>query len=124
MVTFAHPLMRMFGNDFAKGWPVLVIGTIGQLANAGTGSVGYLLFMSGNQNRLVKIQSTMTAVSVLLNVLLIPRWGIVGAVVAAATTNTGTNAWNLLQVRSSLGLSPYNRSYLSLLPAAMVTAVV
>ena len=124
VVTFAQPLMRMFGNDFAKGWPVLVIGTIGQLANAGTGSVGYLLFMSGNQNRLVKIQSTMTAVSVLLNVLLIPRWGIVGAVVAAATANAGTNAWNLLQVRSSLGLSPYNRSYLSLLPAAMATAVV
>jgi O-antigen/teichoic acid export membrane protein len=124
VVTFAQPLMRMFGNDFAKGWPVLVIGTIGQLANAGTGSVGYLLFMSGNQNRLVKIQSTMTAVSVLLNVLLIPRWGIVGAVVAAATANAGTNAWNLLQVRSSLGLSPYNRSYLSLLPAAMITAVV
>jgi O-antigen/teichoic acid export membrane protein len=124
VVTFAQPLMRVFGSDFAKGWPVLVIGTIGQLANAGTGSVGYLLFMSGNQNRLVKIQSTMTAVSVLLNVLLIPRWGIVGAVVAAATANAGTNAWNLLQVRSSLGLSPYNRSYLSLLPAAMVTAVV
>ena len=124
VVMFAEPLMRIFGSDFAKGWPVLVIGTIGQLANAGTGSVGYLLFMSGNQNRLVKIQSTMTAVSVLLNVLLIPRWGIVGAVIAAATANAGTNAWNLLQVRSSLGLSPYNRSYLSLLPAAIATALV
>jgi O-antigen/teichoic acid export membrane protein len=124
VVTFAEPLMRIFGSDFAKGWPVLVIGTMGQLANAGTGSVGFLLFMSGNQNRLVKIQATMTAMSVLLNVLLIPRWGIVGAVVAVAIANAGTNVWNLLQVRSSLGLSPYNRSYLILLPAGIATAVV
>jgi len=124
VVTFAEPLMRIFGTDFARGWPILVIGTIGQLANAGTGSVGYLLFMSGNQGRLVKIQTTMTAVSVLLNILLIPKWGILGAVVAAAMANAGTNTWNLLQVRSSLGLSPYNRSYLHLVPAGIATVLV
>ena len=54
-----------------------------------------MLLMSGNQNRLIKVQATMTAVMVLLNILLIPRWGIMGAAVAAAVTTIGTNAWNL-----------------------------
>ena len=121
VMVFAEPLMRVFGADFASGWPVLVIGTAGQLANCGTGSVGYLLMMSGNQNRLVKVQATMTALLVLLNVLFIPRWGIMGAVVVAALTNIGTNIWNLLEVRSSLGFSPFNRSYWQLLPAGIVT---
>src|SRR4029077_7130590 len=56
----------------------------------------------------------MTVMMVLLNILLIPRMGIIGAAVAAALTNLGTNFWNLREVKSSLGLSPYNRSYMHL----------
>jgi hypothetical protein len=37
--------------------------------------------------------------------------------VAAAITNAGTNAWNLVEVRRALKLSPYNRSSLKLLPS-------
>ena len=33
-----------------------------------------------------------------------------------AIVNVGTNAWNLLEVRRALALSPYNRSYFGLLP--------
>jgi O-antigen/teichoic acid export membrane protein len=119
VIIFAEPLMHVFGPDFASGWPVLVIGTLGQLANCGTGSVGYLLMMSGNQNRLVKVQATMAVTMVLLNVLLIPKWGILGAVAVSAMTNIGTNLWNLREVRSALRYSPYNRSYVHLLPAAV-----
>ena len=80
-----------------------------------------MLLMSGNQNRLSKVQATMTAVMVLLNILLIPRWGIMGAAVAAAVRTIGTNAWNLSEVKKAHKLSPYNRSYLHLLPAALAT---
>jgi O-antigen/teichoic acid export membrane protein len=115
MIIFAAPLMRIFGHDFEVGWPVLVIGTLGQLVNCGVGSVGYLLLMSGNQRRLMRIQLVMATVMVGLNLLLIPRWGIIGAAVGAAVTTIVTNMWNLRAVRRSLGLSPYNRSYLQLL---------
>ena len=47
MIIFAPALMRIFGPDFEVGWPVLVIGTLGQLVNCAVGSVGYLLLMSG-----------------------------------------------------------------------------
>lgn len=124
MVMFARPLMAIFGRDFEAGWPILVIGTLGQLVNCGVGSVGYLLLMSGHQKRLIKVQMTMAAVMVGLSIALVPLWGIVGAAAAAAITNAGTNFWNLLEVRRALGYSPYNRSYLRLLPPTVATLVV
>jgi len=80
--------------------------------------------MSGNQKRLIKVQSAMAAVMIGLNVLLVPVWGVVGAAVAAAVTNVGMNLLNLQQVRTALQLSPYNRSYIHLLaPSVAVVAV-
>jgi O-antigen/teichoic acid export membrane protein len=117
VIWYARPIMGMFGHDFEAGWPILVIGTLGQLVNCGVGSVGYLLLMSGNQTRLVRVQAVMAVVMVVLCIQLVPHWGALGAVVAAAITNAGTNAWNLLEVRKALKLSPYNSSYLKLVPS-------
>src|SRR5450755_4548102 len=118
-IVFARPLMRIFGPDFEAGWIVLVIGTLGQVINCATGPVGYLLLMSGNQGRLIRVQAAMTAITLLLNALLIPRWGITGAALSSAITNAATNTWYLRELRSSLRMSPYNRSYLRLLPPAV-----
>ena len=116
MIVYARPVMSVFGRDFEAGWPILVIGTCGQLVNCGVGSVGCLLLMSGNQRRLIRVQACMAAAMVLLSIWLVPLWGALGAAIAAAVTNVGTNVWNLVEVRSALKLSPYNRSYLKLLP--------
>jgi O-antigen/teichoic acid export membrane protein len=120
-ILFAKPLMRVFGPDFETGWIVLVIGTLGQLANCATGSVGYLLLMSGNQKRLIKVQAMMAGVTVLLSAFTIPMWGIAGAALSWAVTTALSNAWYLRELRCSLGISPYNRGYLRLLlPAAAI----
>ncbi len=116
MIIFARPIMRMFGHEFEAGWSILVIGTFGQLVNCGVGSVGYLLLMSGNQIRLVRVQAVMAIVMVVLTFELVPHWGALGAAIAAAITNIGMNTLNLLQVRRSMKLSPYNLSYWKLLP--------
>jgi O-antigen/teichoic acid export membrane protein len=123
MIIFASPLMRIFGHDFEVGWSVLVIGTIGQLVNCAVGSVGYLLLMSGNQGRLVKIQSIMAAMTIVLAILLIPWWGLVGAIVASTASNVGANLWCLLEVRRRLGVFPYNRTYLRLAVPFLTTLV-
>jgi O-antigen/teichoic acid export membrane protein len=120
----ARPLMRTFGHDFEAGWPILIIGTAGQLVNCGVGSVSLLLLMSGNQRRLLRVQVAMVAVMAVACVVLIPIWGIVGAAVAAAITNAGTNIWNLLGVRKVLGFSPFSRSFAHLLAPAAAAALV
>jgi O-antigen/teichoic acid export membrane protein len=125
MIVFAPRLMHIFGPDFERGWPVLVIGATGQLVNCGVGSVGYLLLMSGNQKQLMKVQIVMTAVSVLTNIALIPTLGIVGAALSSASVNVLGNVWNLYEVRKVLRIFPYNRSYVALsIPSASAVAMV
>lgn len=123
LIVFAPQWMRIFGSDFEPGWPILAIGTVGQVVNCAVGSVGFLLLMSGNQKRLLKVQVASALVSVAANLLLIPVWGIVGAAVAAALINVVSNIWNLVEVRRSLQFSPFTRSYFSLLlPTAVLVA--
>jgi O-antigen/teichoic acid export membrane protein len=121
VILFAPQAMRLFGAEFEAGWPVLVIVALGQIGNCAVGSVGYLLLMSGNQNRLMKVQLAAAIVSVVTNICLIPVLGIVGAAIAAALVNVGSNLWNLLEVHRVLHLSPYNRGYYKLLiPAGLM----
>jgi len=123
LIAFARPIMAIFGHDFEAGWLLLVIGTCGQIVNCGVGSVGFLLLMSGHERRLVRVQIVMAAVMVLLCFKLVPVWGTLGAVVAAAITNIGMNLWNLAEVRKLLKISPYNKSYLKLLPSVAGAAI-
>jgi O-antigen/teichoic acid export membrane protein len=121
VIVYSRVLMRIFGSEFEAGWVILVIGTVGQFVNCATGSVGYLLLMSGNQKRLVRIQIATGVLTVISCVVLVARWGIVGAAIAAAFGNVSTNMWCLLEVRKALRLFPYNRSYWSLALPAIVT---
>jgi O-antigen/teichoic acid export membrane protein len=124
MIMFAPALMRIFGRDFETGWPILIIGTIGQLVNCAVGSVGTLLLMSGNQSRLVRIQVVMAGVMVVLNLALVPRWGIIGAATAAALTNAFANLWYLAEVHRHLRLFPYGQGMRRLILPIAGTALV
>jgi O-antigen/teichoic acid export membrane protein len=114
VMVYSSAVLGIFGGDFEKGWPILIIGTIGQLINCGVGSVGLMLLMSGNQRLLLRVQIVMAAVMTFVAVLLVPVWGVIGAAIAAAITNAGTNALNLIMVRRILRLSPFSSSYLRL----------
>ena len=125
MIVDSKALMRLFGPAFEAGWLVLVLGTLGQLINAGVGSVGYLLLMSGNQRRLIRVQVIMAVFMIAATAALVRPFGIVGVALAAALTNAIANYLNLREVRAALGISPYNRTYLRLLlPCAASVAAV
>ena len=121
MILFARQIMGMFGPEFAPGWSVLVAGTFGQLVNCGVGSVGFLLLMSGHERRVLKIQTVMAVVVVGLNLLLIPWMGLLGAALAGAAVNAGTNLWSLTEVRKSLGIVPSARKYFALVTPTVIT---
>ena len=124
VMIYSKPIMLLFGPAFGEGWPVLIVGTIGQLINAGVGSVGYLLLMSGNQNRLIRVQAIMAVFTIAVTLALVKPFGLLGVASAAALTNALTNYLCLREVRRKLNLSPYNRTYLYLiLPAAATFGV-
>jgi len=121
VMIFSKPLMLLFGPAFGAGWAVLIVGTLGQLINTGVGSVGYLLLMSGNQRRLIRIQAMMAIFVVAVTLVLVRPFGMLGVAAAAALSNAVSNYFYLREVRVALQFSPYNWTYFRLIVPAMAT---
>lgn len=84
-VCFWHTrIMELFGPDFVSGGPVLAILALGQAAYSVTGPKSILLVMSGSENLRLRLIFLVAIVNLVLSLLLIPRWGIVGAATATA----------------------------------------
>ncbi len=105
-------MIVVFGPEYVSGFSTLIILSTGQLINAGTGTVGQLLVMTGFQNRWFSLSAVMSFASIALSLLLIPRLGLVGAALGTAGSVSGLFILGLLQVRHCLGLWPYDRRYL------------
>jgi O-antigen/teichoic acid export membrane protein len=111
----------LFGVEYATGASALLILTIGQFINIATGATGTILIMTGHQTAWFRLSMLIMVVSLTLNLTLIPRWGMVGAAVATATTVGGLFALGLLIVYRVLHLWPYDRRYLKGIGAAIIT---
>ncbi len=72
-------LLTLFGEGFSQGYPLLFILVIGILARASIGPAESVLTMSGQQNRCALIYAIALLVNILLNVALIPLYGLYGA---------------------------------------------
>lgn len=84
-------VMGIFGEEFTGGAAALSILAVGQFVNVATGSVGYLLMMSENE-RLVRNNMVFAAVmSVILNAVLVPFAGVLGAAIATAVSLSSMN---------------------------------
>ena len=119
MIVFARPLMGIFGPEFASGWPVLVIATVGQLVNCGVGSVGQLLVMSGHQRRMIRAQSIVVPVVLILGFIAIPILGLVGAALLGAVANVLLNMLMLRDVKKTLSFYPSPQNFSLILPAVL-----
>lgn len=90
-----------FGPTFAAGSVALVILTSGQVTNAFGGSVGALLNMTGHEKETLKGITASAMINIVLNLLLIPIYGMEGAAIAAAFSLA---SWNLILVRKAIVL--------------------
>ena len=119
MICFApHEMMTViFGHEYVNGaWPLFIL-AIGMLINVGAGAVSPLLIMTGHQKRWLVIYSLMLTVNIILNWLLIPRLGMIGAALATAASMSGLSLSGLFQVKRTVGLWPYDYRYLKVLLA-------
>jgi O-antigen/teichoic acid export membrane protein len=108
-------LLQLFGREFSQAYEPLVILGLGQLVNAGTGSVGLMLMMGGRPYHFFWSDLALIFVNPVLNALLIPRWGMAGAALATGASLVGVNLVRLWLVFRLEGLQPYHRGYLKVL---------
>ena len=97
-------LKYLFGEKFANGYTALLILSIGQLINAGSGLVGYLLQMTGGHKILMKINIFWGILNVILNIILVPRLGIIGAALSTAFCLAMVNIVSVIVVYNRLSV--------------------
>jgi len=125
MILFATPvltiflvwpklILKLFGPEFIFADKALTVLALGQFVNVATGSVGYLLMMSGHE-KLMRNNIIFAAVlNVAFNIILIPRFGIVGAAssTAAALSVMNIVSMGLVYWKTGLLTFPYPKSVL------------
>jgi O-antigen/teichoic acid export membrane protein len=81
MLICGRYFLSMFGPDFTAGYPAMLVILFGIALRSATLPVEHLLNMSGYHRDTLRVYAVMALVNVGLNVLLIPRFGIVGAAI-------------------------------------------
>jgi len=85
-VVFPEQLLGIFGEEFKSASWALIILCIGQFVNAASGSVGYILQMTGKEKVFQYIILFSMMINIILNYLLIPDYGMEGAAVASVVS--------------------------------------
>ena len=115
----ADDVLHAFSPRFEAGESALRILVLGQAVNVATGSVGFILIMTGFTGLDLVDNLVGTVLLVGLAVGLTAAFGIEGTAAAASGSVAVLNLVRLLQVRRRVGIQPYERTYLRLaLPGA------
>ncbi|WP_411954017.1 flippase [Alkalibacillus sp. S2W] len=115
IVLFKQEIMFIFGSEFVLGANALLLVSIGQLVNAGVGSAGYILMMTGHPKLEMYNNLLIVIVNITLNILLIPSYGIEGAAFASLVSVMLANIIKLILVYVIHKIHPYNRDYIKVL---------
>ena len=118
----APDIMLFFGREFAHGWPVIVVFSAAQLFNSSVGPTARLLAMTGHQNAVMVSTVGSAVAAVVLNLLLVPAYGVAGAAIATAAALVLANGSSLVFVYRNLGFWPYGRRYARPVFAGLVAA--
>lgn len=124
MVLYPEALLAVFGKAFEAGATALVIVAFAQLANAGTGTCQGMLDMTGHTR--AKLGNTILNTVLLVGggVLLIPRWGVLGAAIASFLAVAGVNAASIVEVWVLERLIPFDRTFVKPLLAGIAAFLV
>lgn len=109
VILLAPTYLRFFGEHYTTGVDVVVVLAAAMLVATGCGMVDMVLAMAGRTSwNLVNVLIAL-AVTIGLDVLLIPRLGALGAAVGLACAMLANNLLPLIQVGRAVGLHPFGR---------------
>jgi O-antigen/teichoic acid export membrane protein len=106
MMFLPERVMSLFGEGYEQSALLLAIMAVGQFINVATGSVGYLLNMSGHEKDFRRVTLFVGPLTIVCAVLFIQWWGVTGAALSTATGVGLQNLAALLMVKRRLGFIP------------------
>jgi len=120
---FSVFLLGISGSQFTAAWPLVIAFSLGSMINVGTGSVGYVLLMTGHTKTSFLNSLTAVIVNIAVGMILAPRYGAMGVAVATGLAVSVVNLMRLLQVRVLVKMQPYRWDVLKPLVASFISAL-
>lgn len=117
-------LTLLFGADYQEASTALRILSAGYMFHVSTGPIGQNLVILGRPHLILVNNVAGVLVNIILNFLLIPRYGISGAAIATSSTYVALNVLALLQVYRISGIHPFSATYVKPLSFSLVLSVV
>ena len=104
---FAPFLLTIFGKQYSSGSDVVVILCLGMLLATACGPVDTVLLMGGRSVWSMVNTGLALAINVVVDLILIPPYGITGAAIGWAISIAVNNLLPLYQVHRFLGIHPF-----------------
>jgi O-antigen/teichoic acid export membrane protein len=104
LVAFGEQLLGYFGPGFRTAAGVTAILACGQLVSAAAGPCGTVLNMSGRVTLNMVDNVAVLILNIVLNIVLIPGYGVIGAAVAWSVSLVAVNVAKVLQARLVVGI--------------------
>ena len=126
LVTVIFPsevLNLLFGAAYASGASALVWLAIGQLFYVCLGGADQFFLMTGRQKDWLAISGFTLVVIVVLDMVMIPRLGIVGAAIVSCATTALVTVLGIARLREVFGFWLVGRQHLAVALAALIASV-
>jgi O-antigen/teichoic acid export membrane protein len=104
LIAFPGQLLGYFGNGYTTAAAVTVVLAVGQLVSAAAGPCGTVLNMSGRVGLNMVDNVAVLALNLVLNLVLIPRNGVLGAAVAWSLSLVLVNVAKVVQAYLVVGV--------------------
>lgn len=123
-VVFAAPVLGIFGAEFREGAPLLIVLATGILISVATGPAGDVVITAGRSKLVLLFSVLVATLNVGLQWALVPRWGVLGAALATASTVAASNTLNVVLAWWFVGVQPYEAALIKplILAAGTMTA--
>lgn len=112
--------LRVFGKEYGAGTGALDVLLSAQIFVAFGGASAVMLVMTGHSGTTLMNSGLGAVVNIVLNIILIPRMGIIGAAISTAIVKSSLSVIRIYQVRRFTGLMPFSTRYLPPLVAILV----
>jgi O-antigen/teichoic acid export membrane protein len=118
-IVYGPIVLSVFGHSYKAGSDVMVVLGLTMLLATACGQVDMVLITTGRSSWSLVNGLLAVGVNVGLDLVLIPRYGIIGAAIGWAVAIIVTNLMPMAQLASSIHLQPFGRG--TLLAAALST---
>jgi O-antigen/teichoic acid export membrane protein len=121
---FPNIILSLFGPEFMGGRTVLIALSLGFLISTIPGTTGLLLQMSGRQKLDLINSVCLIVLNIILNLWLIPIFGVLGAAIATLTSLAALNVIQAFEINMLYHFIPFTKAHLRSLIVGVIAAIV